>query len=55
MGGASPPQTTKAVKPPKLDQIELAISGEPKTTPEQDALTKKVKNWLRLKIMRLLK
>lgn len=43
------------MKPPKLDQIELAISGEPKTTLEQDALTKKVKNWLRLKIMRLLK
>lgn len=41
--------------PPKLDQIELAISGKPQTTEEQDALTKKVKNWLRLKIMRLLK
>ena len=43
------------MKPPKLDQIELAISGEPKTTPRQDALVRKVKNWLRLKIMRLLK
>ena len=39
----------------KLDPIELAISGEPQTTPEQEALVRRVKTWLQLKIMRLLK
>jgi hypothetical protein len=32
-------------KRPELDDIELAISGEPRTTLEQDALLRRVKVW----------
>ncbi len=43
------------MKPPKLDHIERAISGEPQTTPEQAALVRRVKVWVTLKIKRMLK
>ena len=34
------------MKPPRLDQIELAISGEPKTTPEQQRIVAAIKRRL---------
>ncbi len=32
-------------KRPELDHVELAISGEPLTTPQQDALVRRIKVW----------
>lgn len=40
------------MKTPKLDPMDIAISGEPKTTPQQDALVRRIKMWLELKLKR---
>jgi len=38
---------------PNLDHIESALSGEPQTTPEQEALIWRVKAWAVLKLKRI--